>query len=319
MKQTPAPPGVTLVIGFYNHASFVSTALASAFGQDYENLTVIVADDASTDDTQRLVDDVLAANGWAAERVFHSVNVGICAMRNEVLTRVRTPYVAFISGDDWMAPHRISTLVARLEEAGPEYALVYSDMVLVDQAGRPTGGLHSELRGGFPPDRHERTLEALVRDGGWMPAPSVLSRAECLRAVGGYDETLPFEDYDMWLRLSRRYRFAFCPQALVYYRTHPGQLTKTLEANRARLLLPALIAILRKHLGVDPATDDLLVRRMFGWAVESYLAGGRAAEVAWVFRLYARRFPSAKALCYATAAGIGVPGALVSSLRDVVR
>ena len=60
-------------------------------------------------------------------------------------------------------------------------------------------------------------------------APSVLLRTSAVREVGGYDEALPMEDYDLWLRLLRRYKFGYLDIPLVNYRILSTSLSSTTD------------------------------------------------------------------------------------------
>lgn len=56
----------------------------------------------------------------------------------------------------------------------------------------------------------------------FIPAQSVMVRRRCYQQVGKYDETLFYEDWDMWLRIARRYSFVIMGKALASYRIHSG-------------------------------------------------------------------------------------------------
>ncbi|MBS1846960.1 MAG: glycosyltransferase family 2 protein, partial [Actinobacteria bacterium] len=121
-------PSVTCVIGAYNHAKYVVEALDSAFALTYPNLRIIIYDDASTDNTQQVIRDHLAATGRDDVLfVAHEQNKGLCASLNEMLALVNSDYVAFISADDLQVPERLSIQVERLEALGERYAMIYSN------------------------------------------------------------------------------------------------------------------------------------------------------------------------------------------------
>lgn len=312
--------GVTVVVACYNHARFVERALTSVFNQDYPGVSVIVTDDASTDHTRDIIDTVLNQNNWNCTRLYHDANRGLCATFNEALSLVTTPYVAFLSGDDWIRADRFGVQVSAIEDAGSGCALVYSDMELVDPKGDLLGRRYSEtLPMGWHDGRHEDAFQSLLRDGNWIPAPSVLARTAALRAVGGYDESLPYEDYDMWLRLSRCYRIVGVDDPLVYYRTHPDQLTASLHADHHTVFLPARVKTFAKHLGVDDATDQWLDRRILELAVSAYRGGMPPREAALIFRFHSRHFRRPTAYGYFLLTKAGVNGLLLSRVARRLR
>lgn len=298
-------PAVTLVVASYNHQRFVERALSSAFSQDYSNVHVIIIDDASTDASQSEIKRILQENGWHAELIFHERNRGVCASFNEALVRVDTPYVAFISADDWQELDRISKHVAVLDDY-PNASLVYGPVNLVSEDGDLLGLSMEQYYGRSWPGGASDRLFIRLLEGNWIPAPSVLSRTDSLRAVGGFDESLPYEDYDMLLRLARESEFAFHPEALVNYRIVPGSLShERLPAGVADVATK--LKVYEKHLGSDDAADAWLVPRLFVWAVASYKNGAAPASVARVLRGVARRRPSLRTVTFAALTSLGIP------------
>lgn len=307
-------PGATIVVASYNHAQYVDQCIASLAAQDYANVDVIVTDDASTDGSVAAIEDALARYGLTALTLFASTNRGICATFNAALAAIRTPYVAFLAADDWMAPSRISRQVALLEAAGPNVALVYGDLYQAAANGDVQETLYSSM---YPESwgfgRSGDLYQLLLRHT-FIPAPSVMARASCLREVGGYDERLAIEDHDMWLRLARRYRLAFLAEPLVYYRAHPASLSMWFSGQRERLRWETRLLMYAKHLGVSSDQDAMLAEQMYVEAKAAYRAGADPAAVRGYLWRWVRTGRSTAALGYAVAAQLGVPGTSLPSL-----
>lgn len=112
-----------MVVPIYNLAPYLMRGVNSLMNQTYRNLQLILVDDHSTDDSKRLIAQA-AAEDSRIEPVYLPQNCGVSAARNAGLAQARGLYVAFMDGDDWMAPHLIARFVAALEE-GP-YDIVVS-------------------------------------------------------------------------------------------------------------------------------------------------------------------------------------------------
>jgi glycosyltransferase involved in cell wall biosynthesis len=208
----------------YNHARYVEEALDSLLRQTSRDFEVIIIDDASTDGCADVIEAWLARTGYPAQFIRNRSNRGICANRNAALARASGSFVCSLSGDDCYEPERIERQLDCFQAQSEQVAAVYSDMLLVDSASRPLGGSFLELRlqGAAPP---QGEIFARILAGNFLPAPATMVRRSAIDTVGGYDESLSFEDLDMWLRLSFRYRFVYLPGALVRYRQHSGSMS----------------------------------------------------------------------------------------------
>lgn len=307
---TPAPetvPRGTVVVACYNHERFLESALASAFGQD-EPCDVIVTDDASVDGSQARIRQLLDEHGWHAELVFHDVNQGICATFNDALTRVRTPYVAFIAADDYARADRMRTQMDVLD-AHPEAGVAVNPIGIVDEHDQPTRlqWVDHFPNGWPPPGALDDPFFSLLQ-GDWLPAPCVLSRTSCLRAVGGYDESLPVEDWDMWIRILRRWDLRVGVDPLATYRVHPAQVSEAIKVESVVSTWRMQAAVLGKHLGYRSDADDWMIPRLFIQGVQAYREGARPAEVRPFFLLHARRAGQVRPWVFWAMARLGVPG-----------
>lgn len=272
-------PGVTVVVAGYNHAHLVEQSSRSVFDQDYPDVSVIVTDDASKDDSVAVIRGLLEANHWPARTLFHEANAGVCATFNEALAMVQTEYVAFLAADDWMLPGRLRTQVAVLEAAGPTFGMAHADMEIVDELGSSLGELYSDTVG--RPDNLSPGGAALVSrllHGNWIAAPSVLLRTERVRRAGGYDPNLWAEDFDLWIRLARDVGFVYTHTPVVAYRRSPtsmsGDTRNSVRINRD------FMNICLKHLGVDPELDKFIALRAYQIAKSEYANGRLGAREA---------------------------------------
>jgi glycosyltransferase involved in cell wall biosynthesis len=214
---TPDGPRVSVFVTSYNHARYVEEALESLRRQTSRDFEVIITDDASTDDCADVIEAWLARTGYPAQFIRNDKNRGICANRNTALARASGSFVCSLSGDDCYEPERIERQLECFLAQPGQVAAVYSDMIIVNAEGRPVGHsfLDLTLEGAQPP---QGEIFARILSGNFLPAPATMVRRSAIDSVGGYDESLSYEDLDMWLRLSFRYQFVYLPGALVRYR-----------------------------------------------------------------------------------------------------
>lgn len=225
---TTADPLVSVIVPAYNAQRYVAQAVESALAQTHANLEVIVIDDGSRDATAAIVERLAAAN--TRIRLVRQPNAGVAAARNAAIALARGELVAPLDADDVWLPHKLERQVARLREAGPDFGVVYGWSAAIDAEGRL-------LEEGYTySDREGDVLWALIASNFIGNASVPLVRRDDLRAVGGYDARLRdrraggCEDWDIYLRLAERTRFAVVRDFVIGYRQTPESMSSDAAA-----------------------------------------------------------------------------------------
>jgi glycosyltransferase involved in cell wall biosynthesis len=214
-------PSVSVIIPTCNRAGLVGTAIRSALDQTFRDLEVIAVDDASDDGTAevlaRIVDPRLRF-------LRQKIRQGAPAARNAGIRSSSGEFVAFLDDDDEWLPEKLEAQVALFRRVGPEVGVVYSSYVVVDrQTGRVVGRKVAERRGDLARDLLERNYVGSTS--------CVLARRGALERAGLWDERMPsFQDYDLWIRLSRDCRFDFVERDLLKYYVHAKKIWTDLGA-----------------------------------------------------------------------------------------
>ena len=200
---------VSAVIPTFNYGHFVGDAVESALGQTYPHLEVIVVDDGSTDDTQR----VLSRFGSRIRYVYQN-NRGLSAARNTGIRLANGDWVALLDADDVWHPQKTEVQLAAGQSA-PDVGLIGS---------LPTTVLPPALDAA-PSIRALSVRDFLlsIRTG---PSGTLIRRT-CFDAVGLFDESLKsIEDRDMWLRIAARFPAVQISSPCWWYRPHEGQMSR---------------------------------------------------------------------------------------------
>ena len=206
-------PLVTVLIPTFNYAHYLPESVASVAQQTFRDFEVVVVDDGSVDDTAAVVAGLECPN---LRYVRHEQNRGLPAARNTGLAIARGRYVALLDADDVMKPSNLARKVEVLERHR-DVALVHGPVEPMDDRGRPLGRTrangHEEIR--------IENLFPKILHGNLIACSSVLARKEAIDELGGFDPRLRYaEDWDLWVRLSHRFKFAYLPEPLVRYRIH---------------------------------------------------------------------------------------------------
>ena len=214
LPPLPDEPSVSVIIPTRNRARLLEEALESVFAQTVPVREVIVVDDGSTDETE----EVVAC--FPGVRLLRTDHVGPAAARNAGAAAATGALLAFLDSDDVWLPQKTARQRARLRER-PEAALVYADYDTWDGRVAASRGFLTD----YAPGCEGHIYLALLMRNRVCPS-TVIVRADCFRSIGGFVTTPRLamgEDWATWLRLAKKYPFAFVPEVLAYYRIHPGQ------------------------------------------------------------------------------------------------
>lgn len=217
-------PLVSVVVISYNQAHFINQMLDSLKSQTYSNWQLIVADDASQDNSVEVFKNWLHENKVSAKEIFHTKNTGLATVLNEAIKLCNGEYVKFIAADDYLHPECLEKSVECLEEKGKEYGMVHTDTFCVDENSNFLPDFADfNVSGIVPPSEFRKLL--LINNR--ISAPTALMRTEVVKETGEYHSKFLVEDYQRWLMISEKHLIAYIPQKLTYYRWHPNNISKS--------------------------------------------------------------------------------------------
>jgi glycosyltransferase involved in cell wall biosynthesis len=206
-------------------------ALDSVASQTFRDFQLIIVDDGSTDDSTRIIHEWIEGQGSPCTLIEHQSRRGICRSANEALHVAEGEFWAGLASDDMWEPRFLESFVSRMRHQPDEVALVYGDVSLIDEEGHELAGT---LNNGFL--RRSVAPEGWVFDQLWLlnfiPAMAALCRTQYIRDVGGYDESLWFEDWDLWLRLASLHPIAFNDEILARRRIVGGSMSSSPAGQR---------------------------------------------------------------------------------------
>jgi len=245
-------PKVSVIIPTYDRARLVGRAIHSVLNQAYRDFELIIVDDGSSDDTQRIVE------GFKDDRIRfirHTSNLGGSAARNTGLDLSRGKYIGFLDDDDEWLPEKLEKQVKAIEGLGNNVGLIYCASLMVSKKTNCVLDRTDPLYRGY--------LYRVLLRRNIFPIMTALTKRKCFSRVGGFDEELPScQDWDVWIRISKYYEFAFIPDTLARTFLHGEQISTDLSKKiRGREILvekyrevlksyPAILAFHLKRLGI---------------------------------------------------------------------
>lgn len=222
MQQHPISSQHTLVsviIPAYNAAAFLAETIESVLAQTYTEFELIIVNDGSTDNTQRIAESYL---NDARVCCLHIKNAGVSAARNAGFAQSKGSLVAFLDADDVWLPDNLLCKVKLLKQH-PDAVLAHAPVEHIEANSLRTGVVNAGKGG--------QVLHELLS---WkqtvVPGPSsILVRRTAIERVNGFDETLSTAaDQDIFFRLAETGEFVMCSDVLSRYRLHPHNMHRNI-------------------------------------------------------------------------------------------
>lgn len=203
----------------YNGDQYIEQAIESVLNQSFSDFEFIITDDGSTDRSHEIV------NSFAKQdpriKIFkNEKNLGVQKSLNRGLEKSRGDFIARIDHDDiWCDKDKLKKQIEFLEQ-NPDYALVGTGVICIDLNGKKINSIQHKNT-----DQEIRNHILLLNQ---FAHPSILIRKKALSEIGSYSEDKKYknvEDYELWLRIGKKFKFANLPDYSIKYRLNPNGIT----------------------------------------------------------------------------------------------
>ena len=228
MSSTAPVARVAVVIPCYKQAHYLGDAIESTLNQTLPPSEIVVIDDGSPDDVLGVV------ARFPGVRYIRQLNQGLSAARNTGIHATTSELLVFLDSDDRLLPHAIERGVAH-HARHPGCGFVAGRMNVIAADG-------SLLRRWRPfPATNDNFAQLLINHCGIYPL-TVMYRREAIEAAGGgFDTALrSAEDWDMDIRIARRFPFHLYDEPIAEYRKHGSNMT-----GNAPVMMKSIICVLR--------------------------------------------------------------------------
>jgi len=207
-------PLVSVIMPSYNHERFVSEAIESVLNQTLGDLELIIIDDASKDNSRRIIED-FSKKDSRVKAIFHERNMGIARTLNDGIKAAKGKFIAFHASDDLWVKDKLEKELKVLEQN--EDFVVWTEVEIIDAQGSPTGQLGTQRWGASNRSKSGDIFEELLR-GNFIP--NRILKKENVRDIR-FNEALRYlNDWQFDVDLARRYIYYFIPEPLVKKREH---------------------------------------------------------------------------------------------------
>lgn len=268
-------PKVAIICLCYNHEAYVIEALESVLQQTYKNWELIVVDDASKDNSVKKIEEFKQKNASSnTQSIYLGENIGNCKAFNKALSLTDADYIIDLAADDILLPERIALGVKAMEN-NKKVALNFSNAYYITKDGdiiNPHYPVNEVGQSKIPV--HDGNLFTEIIKRYFICSPTMMYRASFLKELGGYDEALAYEDFDIKIRLSNKYPFSYTDSILVKKRVLNTAMSQNqYKRNNAQLASTLKICEKIYTLTSEKSDKNALLKRIFFEAKQSLLFG----------------------------------------------
>lgn len=213
-------PFFSVLIPTYNQANLLNEALNSLINQTFKNWEAIVVNDGSTDNTAIVLDDYSKKDSRI--KCFHKQNGGVASALNVGINNAKGEWICWLSSDDLFEPNKLEIHLNAIKE-NPDIKFFHSHWyLLLDETKQKIApGLWLEI----PPTEFQ-VIHFFWAN--YIHGNAIAVHKSVFDDVGLFDETLrQGQDFDMWLRISSKYKSHFINERTCVTRIHKGQTTNS--------------------------------------------------------------------------------------------
>ena len=252
---------VSIIIPTYNCARLIGRAIESVLNQTYRDFELIIVDDSSTDNTEKIIKK-FQEQDKRVKYIRHEKNRGGSAARNTGIKNAKGEYIAFQDSDDEWLPEKLKKQMEVFKNTSSKVGVVYTGFWRIKDNKK------TYIPQSWVKQKDDNIYFELLK-GNFVGTPTILIKKKCFKKVGIFDEKLPrLQDWELVIRLSKYYDFKCIDEPLLisYYTTD------SISANH-KALIEALELILTKHYKNFNNYKEILSRHYFDLGRILYLDG----------------------------------------------
>lgn len=205
-------PLISVLMPAYNAEEFISEAISSILLQTYTNFELIISDDASTDNTKRIIDDFLKQDARIKFQI-NEKNLYIAGNRNKLLSLAQGEFIAWADADDVSVPQRLEWQIAMFL-GNSKLGICGGYLKIFSQHNLQKAFIRKY------PSKNEDALKKIFRYSS-VAQPAAMIRRSVFEKVGLYNLDAPVaEDIEMLFRIARYFELGNVQDVVLLYRDH---------------------------------------------------------------------------------------------------
>jgi glycosyltransferase involved in cell wall biosynthesis len=274
-------PLVSILMPAYNCEKFVSEAIDCILIQTYENWELLVADDASTDKTRKIIDKY---SDKRIKRFHNEINLGYLQTWNKLIQLAAGKYITFQDADDVSELNRIELLLETILNSS-DISVVGSNYHRINSKNKIIYSSNLSL--------NHNDIVAKIPNQFDILGSGIMIRKEVYQSIGGYNEffdRIGAEDYYWLLLIIKKFRVRNVPHHLYNYRENNNSLSGKLSSDFRKMISFEYVKIFSTELeneGIDSLSKNDLIKIN---EIKEMLEKPYLEDPSYLYQLLAKRY-----------------------------
>ena len=238
-------PEISVIMPAYNAEKYIAASIESILNQTFKNFELLILDDASSDKTKEIVLS-FAKNDSRIVYIEKQSNHGPATLRNEGIHFAKGNFIALNDADDLSESTRFEKQIA-VFKSQPNVAVCGSWILNFGE------NMESYV---FQAPENPTDIKLTFLSYDCLANSSAMFRKSCVENLEYQKEFVPAEDYKLWSEVILKHDFYIIQEALVHYRQHENNISKTKADNLAISDLKNKTDLFQKIFGLQKDTFD---------------------------------------------------------------
>jgi len=212
---------ISVILPTFNRSNMIVRSICSVLNQTYKDFELIIVDDGSTDCTQDMVSRIKDSR---IRYIRHEKNKGAAAARNTGIKAAQCDLIAFQDSDDEWVPEKLEKQIKAILALPDDFGVIYSAFWRLGKQKIYIPRKNILMKEGW--------MYKQLLYGNIVGMPVSLIKKECFNVVGGFSENLrALEDWELFLRISKFFKFKYIDEPLVLSYETEGSVSKNVLAH----------------------------------------------------------------------------------------
>ena len=211
---------ISVYITSFNKGKYLRQAITSVLNQSLQPEEIIIVDDGSNDNSREIIKGFASRYPEIIKPIINENNYGIAKTRNIAISHCKGELITFVDGDDYFFPSKLESELKIIRN--DNYGCVYSNHVFVDEFSNENGCFADKedhpVEGDLFIENFTRSFHV---NSGSNFHNEMFYKNNAIK-IGLYDENIQiWEDWDFRIRMSKKFRYGYCPEVNSAYRVSP--------------------------------------------------------------------------------------------------